>query len=83
MKRRRFKQKDSLEKRLAEEAKRLRDQAKGTPPGVDVSGLSAGPDKLKQLRTCMNGLHRPVYARRPRSKAASVGGLFVIIPHSH
>jgi hypothetical protein len=34
MQRRRFKQIDPLDKRLGEEAERLRKEAKGTPPGV-------------------------------------------------
>jgi len=34
MQRRRFKQTLSLEQRLAEEADRLRQEAKGTPPGA-------------------------------------------------
>jgi len=32
MVRRRFEQKEPLEERLAEDAKRLREEAKGTPP---------------------------------------------------
>ena len=34
MQRRHFKQIDSLDRRLGEEAERLRKEAKGTPPGV-------------------------------------------------
>jgi hypothetical protein len=37
--RRRFKQTDTLEKRLAEDAARLRKQARGTPPGVARDSL--------------------------------------------
>lgn len=37
--RRRFTQTTSLEERLAEEAKRLREQAQGTPPGVERERL--------------------------------------------
>jgi hypothetical protein len=33
-KRRRFKQTTSLEERLADEARRLREEAQGTPPGI-------------------------------------------------
>jgi hypothetical protein len=35
MQRRRFKQTQTLEERLAEEADRLRSEAKGTPPGIE------------------------------------------------
>ena len=37
--RRRFTQTTSLEERLAEEAKRLRKQAQGTPPGIERERL--------------------------------------------
>lgn len=39
--RRSFKQIDPLDKRLAEEAQRLRKEAQGTLPSVDVTGSSA------------------------------------------
>lgn len=39
MQRRRFKQTTSLEQRLAEEAKRLRERAKTLPPGPDRERL--------------------------------------------
>jgi len=39
MQRRRFKQTTSLEQRLAEEAHRLREQAKTLPPGADRERL--------------------------------------------
>jgi hypothetical protein len=39
MLRRRFKQTQSLEERLAEEAKRLRDEAKKLPPGPEQADL--------------------------------------------
>jgi hypothetical protein len=39
MQRRRFEQANSLEQRLAEEAKRLRQQAKELPPGPDRERL--------------------------------------------
>jgi hypothetical protein len=37
--RRRFKQTQSLEERLSEEAARLRKEARGTPPGVERERL--------------------------------------------
>ncbi len=37
--RRRFKQIDRLDKRLAQEAKRLRDEARGTPAGIERQRL--------------------------------------------
>jgi hypothetical protein len=37
--RRRFKQIDPLDKRLSEEAERLRKEARGTPPGVERDRL--------------------------------------------
>jgi hypothetical protein len=37
--RRRFKQLDPLDKRLSEEAGRLRKEARGTPPGVERDRL--------------------------------------------
>jgi hypothetical protein len=39
MQRRRFKQTQTLEERLAEEASRLRSEAKGTPPGTEREEL--------------------------------------------
>jgi hypothetical protein len=39
MQRRHFKQSQSLEERLAEEADRLRSEAKGTPPGIEREAL--------------------------------------------
>ena len=39
MERRRFKHAQSLEERLAEEAKRLRDEAKKLPPGPEQADL--------------------------------------------
>jgi hypothetical protein len=37
--RRRFRQIDPLDKRLTEEAQRLRKEAKGTPPGIERERL--------------------------------------------
>jgi hypothetical protein len=39
MQRRRFKQTSTLEERLAEEAKRLKELANSLPPGVERDGL--------------------------------------------
>jgi hypothetical protein len=39
MQRRRFTQTTTLEERLTEEAKRLRKQAQGTPPGIERERL--------------------------------------------
>ncbi len=39
MERRRFKQTNPLGQRLAEQAKRLREEARGTPPGIDRDRL--------------------------------------------
>ena len=46
--RRRFTQTTSLEGRLAEEAKRLRKQAQGTPPGIERERLVR---RARQLET--------------------------------
>jgi hypothetical protein len=51
MERRRFKQTLSLEVRLAEEAKRLRAQAKSLPPGA------AREDLLRRARQAETGAH--------------------------
>jgi hypothetical protein len=39
MERRRFKQEKPLEQRLEDHAKRLRDEARGTPPGIKRDDL--------------------------------------------
>ena len=49
--RRRFKQADSLEQRLAEEAKRLRDEAKLLPPGA------ARDELIRRARHAETGSH--------------------------
>jgi hypothetical protein len=62
--RRRFKQTQSLEERLAEEAKRLREEAKLLPPGAVREALLR---KARQAETgshmsewlSLPGLHRP------------------------
>lgn len=46
--RRRFTQTTSIEGRLAEEAKRLRKQAQGTPPGIERERLVR---RARQLET--------------------------------
>jgi len=51
MGRRRFKQTQSLEIRLAEEAKRLREEAKLLPPGAVREEL------LRRARQCETGAH--------------------------
>ena len=48
MLRRRFKQTLSLEERLSEEAKRLREEAKSLPPGAEREALSR---KARQAET--------------------------------
>jgi hypothetical protein len=50
MMRRRFKQTQSLEERLSEEAKRLREEAKLLPLGAVREALFARPDKPKPAR---------------------------------
>jgi hypothetical protein len=51
MQRRRIKQLVSLEKRLSEEAKRLREAAKSLPPGAEREAL------LRKARQCETGSH--------------------------
>ena len=51
MRRRRFKQTLTLNERLAQEAKRLRDQAKLLPPGAVRENL------LRKARQAETGLH--------------------------
>ena len=51
MLRRRFKQTKSLEERLSEEAKRLREEAKSLPPGALRETL------LRKARQCETGSH--------------------------
>ena len=59
MERRRFKQPLSLEKRLAEEAKRLREEAKLLPPGAQRDTL------LRKARQCDTGSHMSEWLRSP------------------
>jgi hypothetical protein len=57
--RRRVKQCDTLERRLAEEAKRLRDQANALLPGPERDII------LRKLRQCETGLHMTEWLRSP------------------
>jgi hypothetical protein len=59
MQRRRFKQILSLEERLAEEAKRLREEAKSLPPG------SQREDMLRKARQAETGSHMSEWLRSP------------------
>jgi len=58
-KRRRFKQIFSLEERLAEEAIRLRDEAKSLPPGA------AREELLRKARQAETGSHMSEWLRSP------------------
>jgi hypothetical protein len=62
MQRRRFKQTDTLEERLATEAKRLRDQAKALPPGPERDII------LRKARQCETGSHMSEWLRSPELK---------------
>ena len=57
--RRRFKHNESLEQRLADEAQRLRKEAKGTPPGVERDRL------LRRARQAETGSHMSEWLRSP------------------
>jgi hypothetical protein len=59
MMRRRLKQTLSLEERLAEEAKRLREEAKLLPPGPQRETL------LRKARQCDTGSHMSEWLRSP------------------
>ena len=59
MLRRRFKQTQSLEERLSEEAKRLRDEAKSLPPGALREAL------LRKARQADTGSHMSEWLRSP------------------
>jgi hypothetical protein len=58
-KRRRFKQINSLEERLAQEAERLREQAKKVGPGFRRESL------LRKAREAENGLHLSEWLTTP------------------
>ncbi|MCP3398932.1 MULTISPECIES: hypothetical protein [unclassified Bradyrhizobium] len=57
--RRRFKQTDDLETRLAAEATRLRQEAKEISPGVERENL------LRKARQCETGSHMSEWLRSP------------------
>ena len=59
LERRRFKQIDTLEHRLADEAKRLRKVAQGTPPGIERDRL------LRRARQAEIGAHMSEWLRSP------------------
>ena len=59
MQRRRFKQTEILEVRLAEEAKRLREEAKSLPHGAAREAL------LRKARQCDTGSHVSEWLRSP------------------
>jgi hypothetical protein len=71
MLRRRFKQTLSLEERLSEEAKRLREEAKSLPPGPQQEAL------LRRARQAETGSHMSQWLRTPELqdyRAFVVGG---------
>lgn len=57
--RRRFKQVDTLEQRLAAEAERLREQARAVQPGLVRDTL------LRKARQCETGSHVSEWLRSP------------------
>ena len=59
MQRRRFKQTETLESRLAEEAKRLREEAKSLPPGTAREAL------LRKARQAETGSHMSEWLQSP------------------
>jgi len=59
MQRRRFKQNSSLEERLAEHAKRLREEAKSAPPGALRESL------LRRARQAETASHMSQWLRSP------------------
>jgi hypothetical protein len=66
MQRRRFKQTQSLEERLSEEAKRLREEAKLLPPGAQREAL------LRRARQAETGSHLTGWLRSPGLRHARV-----------
>ncbi len=58
-KRRRIKQSLSLQERLAEEAKRLREEAQRVPPGIERENL------LRRARQAETGSHMSEWLRSP------------------
>lgn len=59
MKRRRFKQTISLEERLADEAKRLREKAQSLPPGLERERA------IRKARQAETGAHMSEWLRSP------------------
>jgi hypothetical protein len=59
MLRRRFKQAQSLEERLSEQAKRLREEARSLPPGALRDAL------LRKARQAEAGSHMSAWLRSP------------------
>jgi hypothetical protein len=59
MLRRRSEQKEPLEERLAEEAKRLREEAKGTPPGIEREQM------IRKAQQAETGSHMSEWLRSP------------------
>ncbi len=59
MRRRRFEQNEPLEERLAEEAKRLREEAKGIPPGIERERM------IRKARQAETGSHISEWLRSP------------------
>jgi hypothetical protein len=59
MQRRRFKQTISLEERLAEEAKRLREKARSLPPGLERERA------IRKARQAETGSHISEWLRSP------------------
>ena len=57
--RRRFKQTDQLEERLAQEAKRLREEARTLKPGP------AREELIRKARQCETGSHMSEWLRSP------------------
>ena len=57
--RRRFRQSQSLEERLAEQAVRLRDEAKLLPPGAERD------DMIRKARQAETGSHMSEWLRSP------------------
>lgn len=62
LKRRRFKQTQSLEERLAEEAQRLREQATLLPPGPLREQV------MRKARQCETGSHMSEWLQSPGMK---------------
>jgi len=67
MQRRRFKQVESLEDRLAQEAKRLREEAKSLSPGITRDEL------IRKARQCETGSHMSDCLRSPGLKPPDSG----------